>query len=195
MTPQPKILAFAGSARSGSFNKKLIKLATNIAQQAGARVTLIDLRDFPMPLYEGDLEAQQGIPAAAIQIREMMLQHQGLLIASPEYNSSIPPLLKNTLDWVSRPYNGHEGLLPYQDKIATLLSASPGNLGGLRGLVHLRAMLENIGVWVLPHQHAIIKAHEAFEENGNLKDARQAQILEKTCRKLVDTLHKLTNAH
>jgi NAD(P)H-dependent FMN reductase len=173
-----RILAFAGSARRDSHNKKLVKLAAAGAQTAGAEVTLLDLRDFPMPIYDGDLEDREGVPAKALALRRIMLAHQGLLIASPEYNSSISPLLKNTIDWLSRPVDGEPGLLPFRDKVAALMAASPGALGGLRGLVHLRAILGNIGVIVLPTQVAIGKAHEAFDARGTLVDPQQAAAIE-----------------
>ena len=169
----PRILAFAGSARRESFNKKLIRVAAQAAELAGAEVTLIDLRDFPMPIYDGDLEAEQGIPENGLKFRTLLKSHSSLLISTPEYNSSLPPLLKNTLDWASRPVGTEDGLLPYEGKLASILSASPGALGGLRSLLQLRAMLSNIGVIVLPDQLAVGRAHEAFGENGQLKNQHQ----------------------
>lgn len=192
MNTKPKILAFAGSARTDSYNKKLIKIAAEAAQKAGAEVTLIDLRDYSIPLYEGDLEAKEGTPLAALKIRELMIQSQGLLLAAPEYNSSITPLLKNTLDWISRPHAGQDGLLPYKNKVTALLSASPGALGGMRGLVTLRSMLGNMGVLVLPEQVCIMKAHEAFDAEGNFKDVKQQKAVEGITGKLVEVLNKLS---
>jgi chromate reductase len=185
-----RILAFAGSARKDSFNKKLIQLAARDAESAGAQVTLIDLADYPLPLYDGDLEAQ-GQPANARKLREIFLEHDALMIAAPEYNSSITPLLKNTIDWVSRNENGQGEISPYKGKVALLLSASPGALGGLRGLVHLRAILGNIGVLVLPNQRCIGVAHEAFDESGALKDAKAAQLLKGAVQELVETTGKI----
>ncbi|MGI0008244.1 MAG: NADPH-dependent FMN reductase, partial [Nitrosopumilaceae archaeon] len=156
---QPKILAFAGSTRTDSFNKKLIKIATNGARDAGAEVTVIDLHDFPMPVYDGDLEQRDGLPATARKLKDLMLSHQGFLISSPEYNSSISGVLKNTIDWTSRQSQGEIPLACFKNKVAGLMSASPGGLGGLRGLVHVRAILENIGVLVIPEQIAVAKAH------------------------------------
>ncbi len=136
---KPKILAFAGSTRSASFNKRLARIAAEGARKAGADVTFIDLRDYPMPLYDGDLEDKEGLPANAKKLKEIFLAHKGLLIASPEYNSSMPGVLKNTIDWVSRVSDPKEvPLACFDGKVATLMSASPGALGGLRGLVHLR---------------------------------------------------------
>lgn len=186
------ILAFAGSAREGSFNKKLIRVAAEAAKKAGAQVTLIDLRDYPMPLFDQDLETKEGLPANAQKIKELMIAHDGFLIAAPEYNSSITPLLKNTLDWASRVASKTETpLAAYNGKVAALLSASPGALGGLRGLVTLRSILGNIGVLVLPKQQALPKAHEAFDEKGNLKDAKLQASIESLCGELVSVIQKL----
>ncbi len=175
MASVTKILAFAGSTRKESFNKKLVKVAADGAREAGAEVTFVDLHDLPLPLYDGDLEAKDGIPENAIKLKKMMLEHQGLLIASPEYNSSISGVLKNTIDWISRPEPGEKPLACFDQKVAGLLSASPGALGGLRGLVHVRSILGNIKVTVIPDQVAVSKAHEAFNEDGAMKDEKQQQ--------------------
>ncbi|HRH97118.1 MAG TPA: NAD(P)H-dependent oxidoreductase [Prosthecobacter sp.] len=169
----PKILALAGSTRTASFNKQLVRFAAEAARAAGAEVTVVDLRDYPLPLFDGDLEDHEGLPENAKKLKALFREHDGLLIASPEYNSSITAVLKNTLDWVSRGETDDEpALVAYRGKAAALLSSSPGALGGLRGLVHLRAILGNIGVIVLPDQAAVPKAHEAFDAGGRLKDER-----------------------
>lgn len=173
-----RVLAFAGSARGGSFNKKLLAVAAQGARGAGAEVTVVDLRDLPLPLYDGDLEERDGLPQNARELKRLFLAHQGLLLACPEYNSSITPLLKNTLDWVSRPAEGEAPLACYAGKVAGLVAASPGALGGLRGLVHVRAILSNINVLVVPEQVAVGKAHEAFDAQGALKDAKQRALVE-----------------
>lgn len=191
MTNILRILAFAGSARKNSFNKKLVKVAGKGAQLAGAEVTYLDFRDLPMPLFDEDLEAEQGIPENARQFKTLMKENQGLLIACPEYNSSITPLLKNAIDWASRPEPGEPGLICFRGKVAALLSASPGMLGGLRGLVHVRAILGNIGVLVLPEQKAVPRAHEAFDENGKLKDEQQLKEIQELGQKLTTVLAKL----
>ena len=191
MAYTPKILAFAGSTRAGSFNKKLAAIGAAGARAAGAEVTLVDLRDFPMPVYDGDLEAHDGIPPVAQTFKQLMLAHEGLLIASPEYNSSIPGGLKNALDWASRSAPNEAPLACFVGKTAVLMSASPGGLGGLRGLVHLRAMLANIHVLVLSEQMAIARAHEAFNPDGTLKEARQQQAIEGLGRALAEILVKL----
>jgi chromate reductase, NAD(P)H dehydrogenase (quinone) len=186
-----RILAFAGSTRGGSFNKKLIKIAAAGASAAGAEVTLIDLRDYSMPLYDGDLEASEGLPDNAHLLRRLFFTHDGLLVACPEYNSSISGVLKNTIDWVSRPRPDEPDLACFTGKVAAIMSASPGNLGGLRGLVTVRSILSNIGVLVLPGQIATPKAAEAFDADGSLKDkARHAQV-EALGRRLVEMLMKL----
>jgi NAD(P)H-dependent FMN reductase len=192
MPYEPKILTFAGSLRTESFNKKLAKLAAEAARNAGALVTLIDLRDLPLPLFDQDLESRDGLPANAIRLKELFTSHDALLIASPEYNSSITAVMKNTIDWVSRPATSAEPALSgLRGKTAAIMSASPGGLGGLRGLVHLRSILGNIQVLVLPDQIAIVKAHEAFQPDGTLKDARQQATIEAIAQKLVATTARL----
>lgn len=171
---KPKILAFAGSTRNESFNKKLIRIAADAARAAGAEVTLIDLRDFPMPLYDGDLETASGLPENAKKFKQLLRDHDGLLISAPEYNSSITGVLKNSIDWASRTETDDEpALVCFKGKVASLMSASPGGLGGLRSLVHLRSILGNIGVIVLPDQISISSAHEAFDASGKLKDEKK----------------------
>lgn len=174
-----KILAFAGSARQDSYNKKLVKIAAEGAKAAGAETTYLDFRDLPLPLYDEDLEAAEGLPENALKLKAMMKAHQGLLIACPEYNSSITPLLKNAIDWASRSEPGEPPLACFKEKTAVLMSASPGGLGGLRGLGHVRSILSSIGVLVLPDQRAVGSAYQAFDENGNLKDEdQQAKIVQ-----------------
>jgi NAD(P)H-dependent FMN reductase len=192
MTP-PKILAFAGSTRTDSFNKKLIKIAATGAREAGADVTIIDLRDYPMPLYDEDLEKKEGLPSSTCKLKELLLSHHGFLISSPEYNSSISGVLKNTIDWTSRQGDDESPLICFKNKVAGLMSASPGGLGGLRGLVHVRAILENMGVTVIPNQSAISKAHEAFNLDGTMKDQKQEQQVKKIGANLSQMLLKLNN--
>jgi chromate reductase len=191
MGRSPRILAFAGSTRTESFNKRLIKIAAAGARAAGADVTLIDLRDFPLPLYDGDLENRDGLPANGRKLKDLFLAHQGLLLSTPEYNSSITAVLKNTIDWVSRPVPGEAPLNCFDGKVAALMSASPGALGGLRGLVHVRAMLQNIRVLTIPEQVAIPNAGEAFGADGSLKDAKQQAAVEALGAKLAAVLSRL----
>lgn len=188
----PRILAFAGSLRKDSYNKQLVRIAAQLARAAGAEVTLADLRDFPMPVFDEDLEAAQGPPQAATQFKKLMIEHDGFLIAAPEYNSSITAVLKNTIDWASRPAPGEKPLVAFQGKAAALMSASPGNLGGLRGLVTVRSILGNIGVIVLPDQISISQAHAAFAEDGFLKDPKQQAGIDAISKRLVAILAKLT---
>ncbi len=177
MGGKARILAFAGSARDGSFNKKLIRIAADGARDAGAAVTLLDLRDYEMPIYDGDLEESSGLPENAVRLRSIFAEHDGLLIAAPEYNSSITPLLKNVIDWVSRPA-GDDAMLKYiAGKTAALVATAPGALGGLRGLVHVRQILGNIQVTVLPNQATIPGARSAFTEDGNLADEGQQKAV------------------
>lgn len=191
MAYAPKILAFAGSTRTDSFNKKLVRIAVSGARQAGAEVTHIDLRDYTLPLYDGDLEQREGLPANARKLKDLFLAHQGLLIAAPEYNSSISAVLKNAIDWVSRPVPGEPPLGCFIDKVAALMSASTGALGGLRGLVTVRSILGNIRVIVLPDQVAVPKAHEAFNPDGSLKDPKQQAAVENLGRNLAQVLTRL----
>ncbi|MGQ0552431.1 MAG: NADPH-dependent FMN reductase [Planctomycetota bacterium] len=174
----PRLLAFAGSARRASWNRKLVGVAAEGARRAGAEVTLLDFADYPMPLFNEDLEADQGLPAAAQAFKQQLIAHQGFLIACPEYNSSITALLKNAIDWASRGAPGEAPLLAFRGKVAALMSASPGALGGLRGLVSVRSILGNIGVLALPDQVAVGRVHEAFGLDGRLKDARQQAAVE-----------------
>jgi chromate reductase len=188
---EPRILAFAGSTRRESFNKRLIKIAVAGAEAAGAKVTLIDLADYPMPLFNQDLEAEKGLPAEAVALKQLFLENDGLLLSCPEYNSSITPLMKNTIDWVSRQSPGEGALAAYKGKVATLMSASPGRLGGLRGLVHVRSILGNIGVLVTPDQVAVSEANNAFTSDGKLNDAKQHASVEGLGRSLAELLKKL----
>ncbi|WP_088889935.1 NADPH-dependent FMN reductase [Leptolyngbya ohadii] len=191
MSNSPRILAFAGSARKDSFNKRVVQIAANGARAVGAEVTYLDLRDLPLPLYDQDLEAEQGIPENAMKLKELMKSHQGFLIASPEYNSSVTPLLKNAIDWASRPVGNEPPLAAFADRVAGIMSASPGGLGGLRGLVHLRSLLGNIKVLVLPDQFAVMRAHEAFNPDGTLKDLQQQNAIEKIGAKVAAVVTKL----
>jgi chromate reductase len=185
-----RILVFAGSGRRDSWNKKLARLAARDVEQSGAQATFIDLADFPLPLFDEDVE-KEGTPENAVRLKQLFVEHDGLLISSPEYNSSISPLLKNTIDWVSRSAPGEPPLVAYRQKTALLLAASPGALGGLRGLVHLRSILSNIGVLVLPGQYAVGQAHLAFDESGALKDANVAAAIRGLAEQLVQITSRL----
>jgi chromate reductase len=191
MSYTPKILAFAGSTRVESFNKKLLRIAVGGARAAGAEVTHLDLREIPMPLYDGDLETREGLPSNAKRFKQLMIDHEGLLIAAPEYNSSISAVLKNAIDWASRPEPNEPPLIAFTGKVAALMSASQGTLGGLRGLAALRLILGNINVLILPGQVAVPRAPAAFDDAGNLKDEKQRLSVEKLGRELTYALRKL----
>lgn len=186
----PRILAFAGSTRQESCNKKLVRIAAEAARAAGGEVTLIDLADYPLPIMDEDLE-KKGFPENASKLKQLFLEHEGLLISCPEYNSSITPLLKNTIDWVSRPLSGEPRLAAYINKVAVLMAASPGALGGLRGLVHVRSILENIGVIVLPDQRAVPNAHQEFAADGQLRDDSLRKGIQGLGQALVKMLQQL----
>ena len=171
----PRILVFGGSLRRDSFNQKLAAAAAAGASAAGAEVTVISLRDFPLPVFDSDLESASGMPETARALKQLFLSHHGLIIASPEYNSSVTAALKNAIDWVSRAESDSEPPgAAFSGKSAILCAASPGALGGLRGLVHLRSILGNLGVTVLPDQIAVGKAHEAFSPDGAMTDPKLA---------------------
>lgn len=148
----------------------LIQNAAQFAEQHGADVKLIDLRNVPMPLYDGDLEEKKGVPDSARYLRRLMCEHHGLLLSCPEYNSAITAVLKNAIDWVSRPVPGEPPLAAFTGKTVSLLATSPGALGGLRTLVSVRTILGNLGMIVLPKQFALPNAQQAFDANGALVD-------------------------
>lgn len=185
---RPKLLFLAGSARKGSYNKKLAKAASEAAKEIGADVTFIDLNDYPIPLYNEDLENSSGMPQKAKELKQIFMDHDGFFIASPEYNGSFTPLLKNALDWISRKQDESSSLIAFKGKVAALGSASPGGLGGIRGLVPLRLMLSNIGVIVVPTEVSVSKAFEAFDEQGHLRDPKR---LHNTMQEFVTVTTKL----
>ncbi len=179
MSDAPRILALAGSLRAGSYNRRVLAVAADGARAAGADVTGIDLRDFPLPVYDADLESASGLPEAALALKERFRAAEGLLVASPEYNSAISGTLKNVFDWVSRPAPGEKPLACFKGKVAALCAASTGALGGIRGLASVRVVLGNLGVVLLPDQVALPKAAEAFDAEGSLLDpARRKSLLE-----------------
>jgi len=188
----PRILAFAGALRTQSWNKKLIRIGANVARDAGAEVDLIDLRDYPMPFYDGDIEASDGLPPQARELKAMMLAHDALLLSCPEYNSSISGVLKNTIDWVSRPRPNEPSA--FKGKIAGLLAASPGNLGGVRGLLTVRQVLTTLGVLVVPTQFALSQAANAFADDGTLRDERHRDAVTAVVTELVNVTSAVRRA-
>jgi len=186
----PKILAFSGSLRKESFNQKLVSVAAEGARKAGAEVTVISLRDYPLPLFDEDLE-KAGFPENATKLKALFLSHQALLLSCPEYNSSITAVLKNTIDWVSRPVPGEGPLACYAGKVAALLACSPGGFGGLRGLVTVRSILSNIKVTVLPTQIAVPTVNDKLNPDGTLKDAKLQDSVHALGAELAKTTAKL----
>jgi NAD(P)H-dependent FMN reductase len=184
----PKILVFAGSIRTGSYNGRLAALAAKELALAEADVTSISLADYPMPLYDGNLEAASGPPENAFKLKRLIGVQQGVFIASPEYNASITPLLKNTLDWVSRVREGREPpLAAYKNRVFALGAASNGSYGGMRSLIALRQVLElGCGALVIPEQVAVREAAQAFDEDGHLKDERTTALLKAVVSRLVE---------
>lgn len=170
LAAETKILAFSGSLRRDSLNQKLVNSAASVARQMGANVKIIYLSDYEMPFYNADLEEQKGQPENVKRLRQLMLQSDGFIIASPEYNHSVSGVLKNTLDWASRDTAGKPSREAFKDKKFAIMSVSPGSGGGVRGLEHLRAIIEDIGGIVLKQQVAVPNGYQAFDEQGNLKD-------------------------
>ncbi len=187
-----KLLAFAGSARKDSFNQRLVDLAAAKAQALGAEVTSVRIAEFAMPLFCEDLEKDPGPPPGVAKWRRALIDHDGFLIACPEYNGSITPLLKNAIDWATRPEEGVAPLAAYQGKTATLLAASPGALGGIRGLADVRSILSGIGTIVLPTQVAVGSAHQAFTEDGkSLQNERTEAFLQRAVEECVQRTQAL----
>jgi chromate reductase, NAD(P)H dehydrogenase (quinone) len=183
----PKILVFAGSIRTGAYSGKTADAATKELALQGAEVTRISLADYPLPIMDQDLEVEKGVPENAFKLARLIAAHDGLLIASPEYNSSIPPLLKNTIDWVSRIHkDGGRPFKPYAGKIAALCSSSDGNFAGARGLYHLRSVLMNCGVEIITPQCSVPRAQDAFDETGQFKDEHLRRRMETVVRTLIE---------
>lgn len=187
----PTVLAFSGSIRTESYNTRFLRHVAGRVRDAGAEVTVLDLADYELPMYNGDLEANEGLPENAVKLKELFKTHDALLIACPEYNSSITPLLKNTIDWVSRPMKGEKPLEPFTGRVCALISASPGALGGLRGLVHVRAILGNIGSIVLPTQVAVGSCNNSLDESGAPANDPQKKLLDQLVQELVHVAGKL----
>lgn len=189
----PRILVFAGSLRTGAYSIKTADAATKELAEQGAEVTRISLGDYPLPLMDQNLEKEKGIPENAMKLGRLIAAHDGFLIASPEYNASIPPLVKNTIDWVSRIRNdGGRPFSPYRGKVAALCSSSEGNFGGMRCLYHLRAVLMNCQVEIITPQCSVSRAHEAFDENGDFTEERLHKMMQNVCRTLIERARMLS---
>ncbi len=193
MTYIPKILAFAGALRKDSMNKKTVLVAADGAKNAGADVTYIDLKDYPLPVFDGDIESETGLPDNALALQELMVAHNGFLIASPEYNSSVSGALKNVIDWTSRPSGDRKAGECYSGKVCSIMSASPGGLGGLRGLFDIRKILSTMGVIVLPEEFAVSGSYQAFDENGDFNDPSIQESVKKLGGNLTEMLIKLAD--
>lgn len=181
----PKIAVVVGSTREGSFNRSLGRLAIRALEAQGAEVTDVDLASYDLPLYSAAIESG-AFPADAERLKRVFAAQDGLLFVSPEYNGSVSPLLKNAIDWASRP-TGDEGLVAlvaYRGKAAAIMSASVSPFGGLRGLIHLRQILSTVQALVIPEQVLIPNAHAAFDESGALKDALPASLVDMTAMRL-----------
>lgn len=178
LSAEVKVLAFAGSTREDSVNKKLVVEAAKVARQMQSNVTVIDLKDYPIPFYDEDLETNEGMPNKAKQFRQLMIQSDVILIASPEYNGSLSAVVKNTIDWASRGENGGGSREAFKGKKFVIMSASPGSGGGARGLVHLRTIIENIGGTVLFQQVVVPDAYDSFDEQGCLKNEKVKKEIE-----------------
>lgn len=178
LSAETKVLAFAGSLRADSYNKKLVQQAAEMARQMGATVTIIDLKDYPMPFYDADLESKKGMPANAKRFRDLMIANDAVIIASPEYNASISAVLKNALDWASRSEDGKSSRDAFKGKKFAIMSAAAGKRGGARGLVHLRAVIEDVGGEVISKQVTVPQAYQAFNAKGELDSAPLKQELQ-----------------
>jgi NAD(P)H-dependent FMN reductase len=190
-----RILVFAGSARRDSLNKKLARaVAAEVAAQGG-EATFLDLDDYELPVYHGDLESRDGMPEKAKELRGIFIAHDAFAIASPENNQSITSLLKNTIDWLSRSIGDgkgpNSGLAPYRGKVAALFAASPGPYGGIRHLPHLRQSLGGLGVLVIGQQLGLIHADQAFDDAGKLKDPAVERSMRAVVRELVETTRRM----
>jgi chromate reductase, NAD(P)H dehydrogenase (quinone) len=190
-----RLLFFAGSTRKDSFNKKLAHLALDIAVANGIEAVFVDLSDYPMPVYNGDLEATEGPPERARAFAALLDEYDGVFIASPEYNSSVTPLLKNTLDWVSRvKLNGESGIEVFRTRPFAVSGASPGYYGAMRSLLTLRQILEvGLGATVIPQQLALPRAMNAFEDDGSLKDEGQQVLLTRVVKALAVAARKFAS--
>jgi NAD(P)H-dependent FMN reductase len=192
MAKKPKILAFSGSLREHSYSKRVVKTALRGAENAGAEVHFVDLRDYPMPLYNADDHEHHGFHETALEFQRLMCEYKGFLICSPEYNGSLTGALKNAIDWASRPSGEFKMGEVFSGKVAAIMTASPGGFGGIRCLGHLRGILSVLGMNVLPSELAVGKVHEMFDREGDeMTNETMRNLLENLGASLVDTLRKL----
>jgi chromate reductase, NAD(P)H dehydrogenase (quinone) len=183
----PQILVFAGSIRNGAYSGKNADAAMKELALQGAEVTRISLADYPLPIMDQDLEAEKGVPDNAVKLARLFVEHDGVLIATPEYNGSIPPLLKNTIDWISRVKGDRrEPLKPFPGKVVAICSSSDGHFAGIRSANHLRAVLSHIQMEVISLQVSVPNAGEAFDEDGNYKEERLRKGMQRLCHTLIE---------
>ena len=181
----PRILVLAGSLRAASLNKMLAREAATLARAAGAEVTLIDLKDFPLPIYDGDVEVADGLPSNARKLKDLFIAHHGIIVACPEYNAGMTAVLKNVIDWVSRQHGDESGTVPYEGKVVGLCSAAGGQFAGIRSMEAARNVLMNLGCLVVPKRLGIARANQAFDEAGRLKDAQLVAALDAVVKQVV----------
>jgi len=182
-----KILVFAGSIRTGAYSGKVADCAQKELAIQGAEVTRISLADYALPIMNEDLEAEEGIPENAVKLARLFAAHDGVLVCTPEYNSSLPPLLKNTIDWISRvSRDGGRPLRAYPGKVVGLCSSSDGHFAGARCIIHLRGILSHIGMEVISPQVSVPHAGEAFDENGAFKEERLRKGMTRLCTTLIE---------
>jgi len=187
-----KILVIPGSLRTGSLNAKLAAVAAHHFAQAGAEVTRLSLADFPLPIYDGDLQTKSGVPKHAVDLKRMIGAHHGVLIVTPEYNSSVPPLLKNAIDWVSRVHDTHESRgKVFRGRAFSIAGASHGRLGGARALAALRLILSACHALVIPNQLSLAFADEAYDDMERLKHPTDLEALSAMVRQLIDVSQRL----
>jgi NAD(P)H-dependent FMN reductase len=187
-----KILVIPGSLRSGSHNAKLALVAASEFARAGADVTRISLADYPLPIYDGDLQAKSGVPKNAVNLKRMMGSHDGVLIVSPEYNSSVPPLVKNTIDWITRVQDPHESRgQVFRERPFAIAAASEGRLGGTRALAALRLILSACQATVIPNQLALSFADQAYDDMDRLKKEADIEALKALVRQLIEVSQRM----
>lgn len=183
----PKILVFAGSIRSGAYSGKTADVAWKELAQQGAEVTRISLADYPLPIMDQDLEAEKGVPENAYKLARLLAAHDGVLIATPEYNGGMPPLLKNAIDWISRVRTDNgKRLQPFPGKVIAICSSSDGHWGGIRSAAHLRQVLSHIQTEVIAPQCSVPNAGEAFDEDGAFREERLRKSMQRVCRTLIE---------
>lgn len=184
-----KILCFSGSTREGSINVNLLNSAIGELSQLDCEVTQISLADYPLPIYDGDLEENEGVPENAVKLAKLMHEHDGFFVTCPEYNGSLSPLMKNTIDWMTRV--PADVAVPFKDKVGAIGACSPGGMGGIAMLYHLREILVRLGALVVSEQVAVGNGFSVFDDDGKITDERSAQFLTATCKSLATKISLL----